>query len=95
MKIKISYCVEYNLVGGGLNLRQAFSRYYIKASTEIYDRKISASSEASETRLDFEQAKELKKQAKERLIEKVNSFIDNHNYETKMSEILSSEEVEL
>jgi purine-nucleoside phosphorylase len=69
--------------------------YFVQAYVEIDGHEIKAYSDSSQSRLTFEQAKEFKEQAKERLLSKISNIVDAKNYETKMSEILSSEEVEL
>ena len=95
MKIKISYCVKSSHVNGELFSSPMQREYYVQASVEIDGHEIRAHSDSSQSRLTFEQAKELKEQAKKRLLSKISSIADAKNYESKMSEILSSEEVEL
>lgn len=94
MEIKINYCTKVNVFGGG-NQRLLESRHYIEASTEIFGRTVSAQSKYMDKRITFEQAEVLKKEAKIRLIEKVNKIIEEDEYNRKMSEILSQENVEI
>ena len=94
MKIKISYCMRSLGFRGGLS-PDLGTRYYIEASTEVIGKVITAQSEETKERITFEQAEALKKEAKIRLIEKVNKIIEEEEDDRKMSEILSSEEVEL
>ena len=94
MVIKISYCTKVSAFGGG-NQRVIESQHYVEASTEIFGHTVSAKSKFMDKRITFEQAETLKKEAKMKLIEKVNKIIEEEEYGRKMSEILSSEEVEL
>ena len=94
MVIKINYCTKVNVFGGGTQ-RLVESRHYIEASTEIFGHTVSAQSKYIEKRITFEQAEVLKKEAKMRLVEKVNKIIEEDEHNRKMSEILSAEEVEL
>lgn len=94
MVIKINYCTKVSVFGGGTQ-RLLESRHYIEASTEIFGHTVSAQSKSMDKRITFEQAEVLKKEAKIKLVEKVNKIIEGEEYNRKMSEILSSEEVEL
>lgn len=94
MVIKINYCTKVNVFGGGIQ-RAIESQHYIEASTEIFGHTVSAKSKFMDKRITFEQAEVLKKEAKIKLIEKVNKIIEEEEYNRKMYEVLSSEEVEL
>lgn len=94
MVIKINYCTKVSVFGGG-NQRILESQHYIEASTEIFGHTISAKSGFMNKRIPFEQAEAMKKEAKTRLIEKVNRIIEEEEYNRKMSEILSQENVEI
>ena len=95
MKIKISYCVKSGYTNAELFSAPIGKEYFVQASVEIDGHEIRAHSDSIQSRLTFEQAKELKEQAKKRLLSKISSIADAKNYESRMSEILSSEEVEL
>lgn len=95
MKIKISYCVKSSYANAELFSGPMGKEYFVQACVEIDGHEIKAYSDSSQSRLTFEQAKEFKEQAKERLLNKISSIIDAKNYEAKMSEILSTEDVEL
>lgn len=95
MKIKISYCVKSGYTNIELFSSPMGKEYFVQASVEIDGHEMKAYSDSSQSRLSLEQAKEFKEQAKERLLNKISNIIDSKNYEAKMSEILSSEEVEL
>ena len=95
MKIKISYCVKSSHANVELFSGPMGKEYFVQAYVEIDGQEIRAHSDSIQSRLTFEQAKELKEQAKKRLLSKISSIADAKNYETKMSEILLSEEVEL
>lgn len=94
MVIKINYCTKVNVFGGGLQ-KVLESKHYIEASTELFGHTVSARSKYVEERITFEQAEVLKKEAKTNLIEKVNKIIEEEEYNRKMSEILSQENVEI